>query len=125
MDRAWECGRHVRLPPRAHERGVRLMPSDLEVCPFCAERIEAAAVRCGYCGSAVTSLSGPLSLGPPGDKEVLGREPKGSRGLITAVGILVVVPRAHGAIRGGSRLPPPHHPPERPPGGGHRVVTIE
>jgi hypothetical protein len=113
MDRAWECGRHVRLPPWAHERGVRVMPSDLEVCPFCAERIEAAAVRCRYCGSAVTSPSEPPSDEPQGDKEVLGREPRGSRSLITAVGILVVVLGAYGAIRVVSSLQPQHHRPER------------
>jgi hypothetical protein len=101
------------------------MPSDMKVCPVCAERIEAAAVRCRYCGSAVTSLSEPPSVGPQGDKEVLGREPKGSRNLMTAVGILVVVLGAYGAIRVVSSLQPQHHPPERHSEDVNSFVKIE
>ena len=101
------------------------MPSDMKVCPFCAERIEAAAVRCGFCGSAVTSLSEPPSVEPQGDKEVLGREPKRSRGLMTAVGILVVVLGAYGAIRVVSSLQPQHHLPEPHSEEVNSVVRIE
>src|SRR3954454_20310374 len=116
MDRAQERGRHVRLPPRAHQRGVRMKPSDLKVCPFCAERIAAAALRCAYCGSSVTSLSEPPPVEPPGDQEVLGREPKTSRSLVAAVGILVVGILVvglgvYGVIRGVSGLRTDQHRP--------------
>ncbi len=90
-----------------------MVPSDMRVCPFCAESIEAAAVRCKYCGSALPSLSESPSVEPQGDKEVLGRDPKGSRSLMTAGGILVVILVAYGAILVVSSLQPQHHRPER------------
>lgn len=102
-----------------------MKPSDMKVCPFCAERIEAAAVRCGYCGSAVTSLSAGAAVEPQGDKEVLGREPKGSRSLMTAVGILVLVLGAYGAIRVVSSLQSQHHRPERHSQEVNSFVQIE
>jgi hypothetical protein len=125
MDRVWECGRRVRLPPWAHRRGVWVVPSDMKVCPSCAERIEAAAVRCRYCGSALTSLSEPPSVEPRGDEEVLGRDPKGSRRLMTAVGILVVILVAYGAILVVSSLQPQHHRPERHSGEFNIFVKVE
>src|SRR4051812_9128225 len=115
MDRVRECGRHVRLSSWAHRWGVWVVPSDMKVCPFCAERIEAAAVTCRYCGSALSSLGEPPSLEPQGDREVLGRDPQGSRGLMTAVGILVAVVVAYGAILVVSGLQPQHPRPEPNP----------
>jgi len=102
-----------------------VVPSDMKVCPFCAERIEAAAVRCRYCGSALTSLSEPPSVEPRGDEEVLGRDPKGSRRLMTAVGILVVILVAYGAILVVSSLQPQHHRPERHSGEFNIFVKVE
>jgi len=102
-----------------------VVPSDMKVCPFCAERIEAAAVRCTYCGSALTSLSEPPSVEPQGDKEFLGRDPKGSRSLMTAVGILVVILVAYGAILVVSSLQPQHHGPEHHSGDFNIFVKVE
>jgi hypothetical protein len=102
-----------------------VVPSDTNVCPFCAERIAAAAVWCRYCGSALPSLSETPSVGPPGDKEVLGREPKGSRGLMTALGILGVILVAYGAVLVVSRLQPQHHRPERHAGAFSIAVSVE
>ena len=102
-----------------------MVPSDMKVCPFCAERIEAAAVRCRYCDSTLPSLSEPSSVGPEGDKEVLGRDPKGSRGPITAVGILGVILVAYGAVLVVSNLRPQHQSPEPPSGAFNVFVQVE
>ena len=101
------------------------MPSDMKVCPFCTERVEAAALRCRYCGSALTSLSELPSVGAQGDKEVLGRDPTRSRSLMTAVGILVVILVAYGAILVVSSLQPQHHRPGRHSGGFNIFATVE
>jgi hypothetical protein len=93
-----------------------VVPSDMKVCPFCAQSIEAAATRCRYCGSALPSPGEPPSVEPPGDKEVLGRDPKGSRGLMTAVGILAVILVAYAAVLVVSSLQPQQHRPERQSG---------
>jgi len=102
-----------------------VVPSDMKVCPFCAERIEAAAVRCRYCGSALPSISEPPSVEPQGDKEVLGRDPKGSRGLMTAGGALAVILVAYGAFLVVSSLQPQHPQPERHTGEFNIFVTVE
>ena len=102
-----------------------MVPSDMKVCPFCAQRIEAAAVTCRYCGSALTSLSEPPPVEPHGDKEVLGRDPRGSRSLMTAVGILVVILVAYGATLVVSSLQPPHQRTERHPGEFNIFVKVE
>jgi len=102
-----------------------VVPSDMKVCPSCAERIEAAAVRCTYCGSALSSLGEPPSVEPRGDKEVLARDPQGSRGLMTAVGILVAILVAVGAILVVSSLRPQQHRPERQSGEFNIFVQVE
>lgn len=87
------------------------MPSDTKVCPLCAERIEAAAARCRYCHS---DLPAPREQPAPetrGDREVLAREPKGSRGpLWMAAGVLVALLVGYGAILVVSSLRPQQSP---------------
>jgi len=97
----------------------------MRVCPFCAERIQAAAVRCRYCDSALSSLSELPSVEPQGDKEVLGRDPKGSRSLLTAVGILVAILVVYGAIGVVSSLQPQHHRPDHHAGEFNVLVRAE
>ena len=83
------------------------MPSDTRVCPFCAERINAAATTCTHCHSALPALGGPPA--EHGDEEVLGRDPHASRGVvITAGGILVVILLAYGATLVVASLRPQH-----------------
>jgi hypothetical protein len=107
------------------QTGVWVVPSDTKVCPFCAERIEAAAIRCRYCGSALPSSSEPPPGEPQGDKEVLGRDPKGSRSLMTAGGILLVLLIAYGAFLVVSSLQPQHHRPEGNSGAFNIFVKVE
>ncbi len=86
-----------------------MVPSDTRDCPFCGESVEAAAARCPHCHSVLSAPDEQDSAGPPGDKEVLGREPKGSRGALMAVaGVLVVVLVAYGATLVVSSLRPEH-----------------
>ena len=81
-----------------------------EGCPFCAVHIEATAATCRNCDSDLPGMSEPGSAEPRAEKEVLGRESKGSRGaLIAAAGILVVILVAYGAtLVGSSHRPRPH-----------------
>ena len=102
-----------------------MVPSDIRVCPVCAERIGAAAVRCRNCGSALPTRSEPPPVEPQGDKEVLGRDPKGSRSLMTAAGILALILGAYGAILVVSSLRPQHHGPERQSGEFNIVDKVE
>lgn len=80
----------------------------MRVCPFCAERIKTAAATCGSCHSELPALSEQPSAELRGEEEVLGREPWGSRGLIVAGGILVVILLAYGSTLVMSSLRPQH-----------------
>jgi hypothetical protein len=87
-----------------------VVPSETKVCPFCAEPVEAEAARCGSCHSELPALDEQSSAWPRGDKEVIGREPTGSRGgLMVAGGILVVIVVAYVATLVVSSLRPPEH----------------
>jgi hypothetical protein len=96
----------------------------MKACAFCAERIEPAAVRCRYCGSALPSLSEPPSLEPEGDKEILDRDPKGSRSLMMGAGILGVILVACGASLVVSSRQPQHRAPERQSGEFNIFVQV-
>ena len=67
----------------------------------------------------------PSDMEPQGDKEVLGRDPQGSRGLMTAVGILVAILVAYGAFLVVSSLRPQHPRPEPNPGEFNIFVAVE
>ena len=85
------------------------MPSDTKVCSSCGERITAAAVSCWYCHSDVPAVGEQPSAGLEADKEVLVREAEGPRSLLrVAVGILVAILVAYGAVFVVSLLKPEH-----------------
>src|SRR4051794_33842983 len=102
-----------------------MVASNMNVCPVCAERIEAAAVTCSHCGSAAPSLSDAPSVEPETDSEVLSRDPKGSRGVLTVAGILVVILVAYGAIRMVSGSQPQPYRPEGHSGAFNIFVKVE
>src|SRR4051794_15415341 len=110
--------------PRTHS-GELVVRSDMTVCPLCAERIDSASARCRYCGSALPPLGEPPSVEAEGDKELLGREPKGSRTLMTAAGLLVIILVAYGAIHVVSSLQPKPSRPERYSGEFNIFAKVE
>src|SRR4051812_16710286 len=46
--------------PRSDASGAPLSADDTKLCPYCAETIKAAAVKCRYCHSDLTELATTL-----------------------------------------------------------------
>jgi hypothetical protein len=108
--------------PHAEDVGPSIISSESRRAP---EDGSAVLVALGAQARSWVVPSDMASVEPQGDKEVLGRDPKGSRGLMTAVGILAVVLVAYGAILVVSGLRPEHHRPEPRSGDFNIFANVE